>query len=271
MRDTENRHLSHEVPQVEHRYGDNVVVLAHPVARTLLARLGSPAMPQSRIRRAVERCYDILLDAALAQQFPRSDQVIPSRIAAFHPGAAVEGEFLDERTAVTIAALARAGTSPARRCYEQLCELVDPDGVRVDHMFMSRRLSATGEVIGVDCRGNKIGGPIDGALLLIPEPMAATGSTMCYTLDLYTHEVGGDPRGIVALHLGVTPEYLRELRARHPQVIVYTLRVDRGLSEPDVLAEVPGTRLADERGLDERQHIVPGIGPIGALVNNSFI
>ncbi len=271
MRDTENRRLSDEVPQIPHAYGDTVHVLAHPVARTLLARLGSPDMPQPRIRRAVERCYDILLDAVLAQQFPRSEQVIPSRVAAFHPGAAVYGEFLQERTPVTMVAIARAGTSPARRCYEQLCELVDPECVRVDHLFMSRRLSATGEVIGVDCRGTKIGGPVDDGLLLIPEPMAATGSTMCYTLDLYTHEVGCAPAGIVAMHLVVTPEYLRALRERHPEVTVYALRVDRGLSPPDVLETVPGTRIDDERGLDERQHIVPGIGPIGALVNNSFI
>jgi uracil phosphoribosyltransferase len=57
----------------------------------------------------------------------------------------------------------------------------------------------------------------------------------------------------------------------HPDVIVYAARVDRGLSAPDVLDTVPGTRWEEERGLDDRQYIVPGGGGLGELMNNAWV
>jgi uracil phosphoribosyltransferase len=73
------------------------------------------------------------------------------------------------------------------------------------------------------------------------------------------------------VHLIITPEYLRHVRARHPDVIVYALRLDRGLSPADVLATVPGERWADERGLTDHHYIVPGGGGLGEIINNSFV
>jgi uracil phosphoribosyltransferase len=52
---------------------------------------------------------------------------------------------------------------------------------------------------------------------------------------------------------------------------VYALRVDRGLSPPEVLATVPGTRWSEERGLDEHQYIVPGAGGVGEILNNAWV
>jgi uracil phosphoribosyltransferase len=69
----------------------------------------------------------------------------------------------------------------------------------------------------------------------------------------------------------VTPEYLRNVLAAHPEVRIYALRLDRGLSPPDVLATVPGTRWAEERGLDDHQYIVPGAGGVGEIMNNAFV
>ncbi|MEI8254618.1 MAG: hypothetical protein WCJ30_03005, partial [Deltaproteobacteria bacterium] len=40
---------------------------------------------------------------------------------------------------------------------------------------------------------------------------------------------------------------------------------------PDVLATVPGTHPDRERGLDDRQYIVPGAGGLGELLNNAWI
>ena len=72
------------------------------------------------------------------------------------------------------------------------------------------------------------------------------------------------------------PQLPPDLRARnvlrkHPDTIVYALRVDRGLSPPDVLATVPGTRWDEERGLDDHQYIVPGAGGIGEILNNAWV
>ena len=57
----------------------------------------------------------------------------------------------------------------------------------------------------------------------------------------------------------------------HPEVVVYALRLDRGLSAPDVLETVPGVRWDEERGLDDRQYIVPGGGGFGEVLNNAFV
>jgi len=100
--------------------------------------------------------------------------------------------------------------------------------------------------------------------------MGATGSTVSKVLGHYQEEVHGTPSKIIALHLIVTPEYLRHVR-QHPEVTVYALRLDRGLSPPDVLESVPGSRWAEERGLTDHQYIVPGGGGLGEVMNNSYV
>ncbi|MFL5373574.1 MAG: uracil phosphoribosyltransferase, partial [Myxococcales bacterium] len=90
-------------------------------------------------------------------------------------------------------------------------------------------------------------------------------------LDSYKQERMGTPRKIIAAHLIVTPEYIRRVSTQHPGTIVYALRVDRGLSPPDVFDTVPGTLWDKERGLDDHQYIVPGGGGFGELMNNAYV
>ena len=49
------------------------------------------------------------------------------------------------------------------------------------------------------------------------------------------------------------------MTTKHPEVIVYALRLDRGLSPADVL-QTPGERWTEERGLTDKHYIVPGGG-----------
>jgi hypothetical protein len=51
---------------------------------------------------------------------------------------------------------------------------------------------------------------------------------------------------------------------------VYTARVDRGLSDAETLARVPGEAWAHEKGLDAKSYIVPGAGGMGEVINNSW-
>lgn len=271
MKDVLNTDLPDRVVEIEHRYGDRVHLLGDLVAHTMLAEMGSPAMPQPRLNRWLGRLYDRLLDAVLIGEFPRTARSIPSRMETHHPGINIEGTFLDRGTKVQIAAVARAGTLPGHRCFERLSELLDPQAVRLDHLFMNRHVTPAGEVIGVDYRGGKIGGPVEDRYLLIPDPMGATGSTMSYALDVYEKEVGGHQRRSIAMHLIVTPEYLQAMSETHPELVIYALRLDRGLSEPEVLETVPGTFPDREKGLDARHYIVPGMGGLGELINNAFV
>jgi uracil phosphoribosyltransferase len=88
---------------------------------------------------------------------------------------------------------------------------------------------------------------------------------------MYKAQVVGSPRKVIAAHLIITPEYVKRVTTQHPSTIVYALRLDRGLSPPEVFDTVPGTSWELERGLDDRQYIVPGGGGFGELMNNAYV
>jgi uracil phosphoribosyltransferase len=81
----------------------------------------------------------------------------------------------------------------------------------------------------------------------------------------------GAPMKLIALHLIVTPEYLKHMTTTHPDAIVYAVRLDRGMSDPDVLKSGLGELWPSERGLNEKQYIVPGAGGLGEILNNSYV
>ena len=126
-------------------------------------------------------------------------------------------------------------------------------------------------MVGARITGSKIGGDVDDAILVFPDPMGATGGSICTALDLYKAQVVGTPRKVITAHLIITPEYVTRVTACHPDAIVYALRLDRGLSPPEVFDTVPGTLRDLERGLDDRQYIVPGGGCFGELMNNAYV
>jgi uracil phosphoribosyltransferase len=88
---------------------------------------------------------------------------------------------------------------------------------------------------------------------------------------MYREKVAGKPRKIICVNLIVTPEYLKRITSRHPEVLVYAIRLDRALSAPKVFDTVAGQLWDQERGLDDRQYIVPGGGGFGELMNNAYV
>ena len=97
--------------------------------------------------------------------------------------------------------------------------------------------------------------------------MGATGSSISDAIGL-VKTLPGSPTEIICVHLIITPEYIARVRSDHPDVHIFALRLDRGMSSADVLAEKPGTA-EPERGMNEVQYIVPGAGGLGELINNS--
>ena len=102
-------------------------------------------------------------------------------------------------------------------------------------------------------------------------PMGATGATITSTIELYKNSVLGPAKRFLALHLIVTPEYLKHVTEAHPDVVVYALRLDRGLSAKEVLDSELGLYWDKEKGLNENDYIVPGAGGFGEIMNNSFV
>lgn len=268
MQDSAYTTLPRTLPEIDHHYGPKVHILGDVLALSLLARLGHPETHQPDFNRLLDRCYGTLFSAAVTLLFPRKTMEVETRMSRSVPGAAFRGELVDPTTRVVLVGVARAGTLPAYQGFALLNDLVEAPGVRVDHVYMQRRTDKDGRVIGVDLGGSKFGGDVDGAVVLLPDPMGATGASMSDAVTL-VKERSGTPRVIASLHLIVTPEFIGRMQADHPDAHIIALRLDRGLSDASVLAQRPGAA-GPEVGTNEVQYIVPGAGGLGELMNNSY-
>jgi len=255
---------------VEHAYGSRVNVVGDGWSLSALARLGSPDVRHTELLALVRSLYRGLAQRVFGAELPTLDVSIPTRMAALHPEEGVYcGEALDPAARVVVLDIIRGGIVPAQVCFETLTEVLPLDHTRLDHLNMARVSDAEGRVVGVDLTGSKVGGSTAGATVVVPDPMGATGSTVVRAIE-HLVEHHGRPAQVLCLPLIATPEFLRHVLTSLPEVVVYALRVDRGLSPPDVLASRPGERWDEERGLNDQGYIVPGAGGVGEVLNNSW-
>ncbi len=258
-------------PEIEHHYGEKVHLLDDPMAWSVLARVCSPDTSQPLFGRLIAFLYDGLARTVIAAELPKERIEVPTRMASNHPEAVYRGVAIDCRAKVVTVAIARAGTVPSQGIFEMLHEVLDPECIRQDHLFMSRKTNDEGQVIGADWHDAKIGTDIEDRYVLFPDPMGATGSSIISAIDHYKSALDGTPTKLITMHLMVTPEYVRNVRKAHPDVEIYALRLDRGLSSAAALREAPGKRPDEEQGLNDTQYIVPGAGGVGELLNNAWI
>ncbi len=263
--------LSYTLSERQHCYGDKVHLLADPVLQTLLAKASVPATIQPQLNHYIESIYQQLLGIVVNSCFPREQACLDTRMKAVSDKGVFQGEIIKPDTPAICVNLARGGTLPSHLFYHQLNYLLQPDTVRQDHIYLGRKFNAHGEVEGVDVFGAKIGGGQEGAMVLFPDPMAATGTTLSHAVSHYKKSVPGTAKQYVAVHLIATPEYIQRVTAEHPDVKIFAVRLDRGLSSDRALADLPGQYPEEERGLNEQQYIVPGAGGLGELLNNAFV
>ncbi len=256
---------------MEHKYGKNVHILSDPCLLTHLARLCSPETFQPLINEYVETIYTNLVEVILNQEFPKKKMKVPTRMQAMHPEAVFEGELIDQDQPTVAVNLARAGTLPSHVCYSAFNYILNPKLVRQDHISMNRATDEFEKVIGTNVSGHKIGGGVKDAIVVFPDPMGATGGTIVSALNIYKKQIQGPAHKYIAVHLIVTPEYLKKVLSEHSDTIIYAVRLDRGLSSSEVLSSVPGTYWDKEKGLNAKQYIVPGGGGFGEILNNSFV
>lgn len=261
----------YRAPEISHRYGPRVHLLDDPLAWTLLARACSPETGQPDVGRLVRTLYEMLARAVLAAELPRDRVNIPTRMVSSHPEAVYRGLALARSTRAVTVGIARAGTMPSQVVFDLMNEVLDPALVRQDHLFMSRQTNEQGEVIGATWHDAKIGRDVEDRYVLFPDPMGATGSSMVSAVKYYQTGLVGRPAKCIAIHLVVTPEYLRRVQTDLPDLVVYALRLDRGLSPEAVLRTEPGAHWDQERGLNDHQYIVPGAGGVGEILNNAWV
>jgi uracil phosphoribosyltransferase len=271
MRDTLYANVPFRLNEMTHHYGPNVHLVGSPFLLSQLATLCAKGTLQPQINRLVELLYADLVKTVINAEFPRKMVALPTRMIDSTPQGIYQGDMMDPQVRVVTVNIARAGTLPSQVTYDLMNVTVDPSLVRQDHIIMSREIDAAHTVVGSNIGGAKIGGDVDDAFVLFPDPMGATGGSLSTAISLYKTKVPGKPRRIIALNLIVTPEYLRRMTTDHPDVIVYALRLDRGMSPPEVFGTAPGALWEKERGLDDRQYIIPGGGGFGEIMNNAYV
>lgn len=255
----------------KHFYGPQVHLLESPFLNGILAKLCSPQTFQPEINRLVHLLYTHLISTVIDQEFEHEVIQCETRMTSSHPGIMLQTKRPKQSQRVACVNLARAGTYPSHVCYDFLHEALPQAHLRQDHIFASRLTNDGNEVTGTQFGGSKIGGGVENSYVVFPDPMGATGNTIVSCLDYYKKSVPGPAKRYLALHLIVTPEYLKKVLKTHPDLHIYAIRVDRGLSDSAILSSIPGEKWDQEKGLNQSQYIVPGGGGFGEIMNNSFV
>ena len=260
-----------QISEIHHEYGPNVHILNDPFLTTQLARLCSPEVTQPLFNQLIGVLYTSLIRTVINTRYPCREVSIDTRMKAYTEHGVYKGPMVDRSTDSVVVDIARAGILPSQICFDTLNGILDPQVVRQDHLIMARTVDTEQRVTGAAITGQKIGGPVDGRFVLFPDPMGATGNSLATAMASYAGGSLGTPKAMITLNLIVTPEFVRCLTDAFPGVHIFAIRLDRGMSPADVLADVPGRQWDRESGLDERQYIVPGGGGFGELMNNSWI
>ncbi len=269
--DQQYQQIPFSMSEFTHEYGDHVHLLANPYLQSLLAQFSTPAHNHPLLTPYVKVMYEALFESALNLLAPREVVKWDTRMKASTPKGVLETQVLAKESPMVFVDLARAGTVPAQVGFDKTCLYFKPELLRQDHFYVNRATNEAGEVTGVTVAGSKIGGGIENALVFFPDPMGATGGSLSFAVDHYKNQVAGKARAYASLHLIITPEYIKRLRADHPDLHIFALRLDRALSSERALKSGFGAHPEEERGLNDIQYIVPGAGGVGEILNNSFV
>jgi uracil phosphoribosyltransferase len=269
--DSQYQNLNFELSQIKHHYGNNIHLLKDPYLLTLLEKIGHTNTTQPLLTEYVKKAYNHLFMQIAASEFVKQKVCSHTRMIEHHSEGIYDGEIIDQNIKVVCVDLARAGMIPSQLIYSELNYLLNPKNIRQDHFYAARTVNQKGEVIGVDISGSKIGGDVDDAYVILPDPMGATGGTISEAIKHYKEKVKGKAKKYITAHLIITPEYIQRIQKEHPDVVVFSIRLDRGLSDAKALLSEPGEFPELERGLNHHQYIVPGAGGVGELLNNSFV
>ncbi len=253
-----------------HGYGPRVHILEDAWSAAATAKLSSPECTHTELVQVVRALTTRLATTAFGRELPVVERAVTTRMAEKHGALGTwRGGAVDPAAQVVVLDVIRGGIIPSQTCFE-LLSLVHPiEHLRLDHLNMQRVAGDDGRVDRVELTGSKVGGSIEGSTLVIPDPMGATGGTILRALE-HLKAAHGMPSRLILIPLICTPEFLRAVLTLDVDLSVYTARVDRGMSDRDVLASPLGARWAEERGLDDEDYIVPGAGGVGEVLNHSW-
>lgn len=277
IKDYQYRDFGYRLNQVDHYYGKNVHIVKNILILNYLARLGSPHTLQPDIEYLIQDIYNILTNIIVNNEFAVKDIRLNTRMDHLYRDRGVYfGPIVDPDQKVVVTNIIRSGIIPAGVIYSHLAGMLSPRLIRQDHVVIEKKFNAPDNYKSAKIIHENIEGPINNAIVIIPEPMGASGNTSIQILDLYTNKMPnqrninlGQAKKIIFAYLVVTPECVRTIHQKYPEAIIYAGRLDRGLSDELVLQSKPGQYINVERGLSDEGYIVPGLGNISEIVNNT--
>jgi len=222
-------------------------ILDNNYHRTLLVKLGDPDTKQPEVSRLIEAIYQSLFTTVVSQELEAETIQKKTRVFAGDSRGVYEGEVFKSDQKVVVVDLIRAGMEPSTLFYHKLTEILNPNDVRLDHI-MAQRIDGESGVEDVNLMASKIGGPIEDAIVFLPDPMGATGYSIQKVIEFYLKN-HGQPKKFVVVHLVIAPEYLKKLEEIQVPLAVYVARKDGGLTAND--------------------YIYPGLGGVGEVISNT--
>jgi uracil phosphoribosyltransferase len=201
-----------------------VEVIGHPLVQHKLTLLRKKSTSTVEFRRLLGE-----LSALMAYEVTRD---LPLREVAIEtPVAAMTGVSIDGKKVVLVAIL-RAGIG----ILDGMLSVVP--GARVGHVGLYRD-EATLHPVEYYFRMPR---ELEQRDVIVVDPMLATGNSAIAALDRIK---AGQPRSLRFVCLVSCPEGIANLRARHPDVPVFTAAIDQGLNEHGYI--VPGLGDAGDR------------------------
>lgn len=269
--DSQYQNLKFSLSTREHAYGQQVNLVSDPYCISLLSKLCHADCDQPLFNQYIRDLYQTIGSYAANTSFSKIHVKTPTRMSQFHAEGFFEGEILDPNQKIVIVSLARAGTIPSNALFEMFANVISPANIRVDHIYINRVTNESEKVTGAHLSGSKIGGNIDNAIVIIPDPMGATASSINQVLEYYQQHVSGKPKAVISIQLMITPEFIRNLHAKNPNVTIFSFRLDRAFSSEKALQDIPGKYWDEEKGLNAKDYIVPGGGGFGELMSHAWI
>ena len=256
---------------LDHDYGENIHLSQDLLLNTIIQKLSIAQTTQPLFNIYLKKAYEILFHKIMSQEFHKENIETKTRMFDQCPQAILKTDLISPLNKVICVDLARAGMVPSQLLFDFLSLIVNQENIRQDHIYAQRVTGENDQVTGVSFDGSKIGGDIENALVILPDPMGATGSTITQAIQHYKDHVDGVAKKFISIHLIITPEFIKKIKKEHPDVTIYAGRIDRGMSDKEVLSSKPGSNIEKEVGLNDIQYIVPGAGGVGEIINNSFI
>jgi len=201
----------------------NLTIYAHPLVQSRLTRLRAAETPTSEFRPLLRQLATSLTSPVFAR-LPTEPHTVQT------PLAPCEGRRI--RDAIVLIPILRAGLG----LLDGMLEMV-PEAL-VGHLGMYRNE----ETLQPIPYYTNLPAETRGGFVVICDPMLATGHSALYAIEtILPHQ----PARIVLATILASPEGIRTVHAKQPEVEIVTLAVDRRLNEKGYI--VPGLGDAGDR------------------------